>query len=65
MEDVNRGLRKDFEHEVLQTREVQRQQKAMAIDNMMNTYLRKAEEDQALKLSLMNTNWDWDNLNKN
>jgi len=59
-EDTNRGLRKDFEHEVLQTREVQRQQKAMAIDNMMNTFLRKQEEDQALKLSLMNTNWDWD-----
>jgi len=59
-EDINRGLRKDFEHEVLQTREVQRQQKAMAIDNMMNTYLRKAEEDQALKLALANTNWDWD-----
>jgi len=58
-EDVNRGLKKDFEHEVLQTREVQRQQKAMAIDNMMNIYLRKAEENQALKLSLMNTNWDW------
>ena len=59
-EDTNRGLRKDFEHEVLQTREVQRQQKAMAIDNMMNIYLRKAEENQALKLALANTNWDWD-----
>ncbi len=58
-EDTNRGLRKDFEHEVLQTREVQRQQKAMAIDNMMNTFLRKQEEDQALKLALANTNWDW------
>jgi len=58
-EDVNRGLHKDFEHEVLQTREIQRQQRAMAIDNMMNIYLRKAEENQALKLSLMNTNWDW------
>lgn len=59
-EDTNRGLRKDFEHEVLQTREVARQQKNMAIDNMMNIYLRKAEEDQALKLALANTNWDWD-----
>ena len=58
-EDVNRGLKKQFEHEVLQTREVQRQQKAMAIDNMMNIFLRKQEEDQALKLALANTNWDW------
>lgn len=58
-EDVNRGLKKDFEHEVLQTREVQRQQKAMAIDNMMNTYLRKQEQNQAIDLSLLNTNYDW------
>lgn len=58
-EDVNRGLKKDFEHEVLQTREVQRQQKAMAIDNMMNDYLRKQEENQAIKLALMETNFDW------
>ena len=60
LEDTNRNLRKQFEQEVLQTREVARQQKNMAIDNMMNTFLRKQEEDQALKLSLMNTNWDWD-----
>lgn len=60
LDDTNRNLRKQFEQEVLQTKEVARQQKNMAIDNMMNTYLRKAEEDQALKLSLMNTNWDWD-----
>jgi len=58
-EDVNRGLKKDFEHEVLQTREVQRQQKNMAIDNMMNNYLRKQEENQAIKLALMETNFDW------
>jgi hypothetical protein len=58
-EDVNRGLKKDFEHEVLQTREVQRQQKAMAIDNMMNDYLRKQEENQAIKLALMETDFDW------
>ena len=31
----------------------------MAIDNMMNIFLRKQEEDQALKLALANTNWDW------
>lgn len=60
LDDTNRNLRKQFEQEVLQTREIARQQKNMAIDNMMNTYLRKAEEDQALKLALANTNWDWD-----
>ena len=58
-EDVNRGLKKQFEHEVLQTREVQRQQKNMAIDSMMNNYLRKQEENQAINLSLLETNYDW------
>lgn len=58
-EDVNRGLHKDFEHEVLQTREIQRQQKAMAIDNMMNDYLRKQEQNQAIDLSLLETNYDY------
>jgi hypothetical protein len=59
LEDTNRGLRKQFEHEVLQTKEVGRQQKNMAIDNMMNDYLRKQEENQAIKLALMETNFDW------
>jgi hypothetical protein len=59
LEDTNRGLRKQFEHEVLQTKEVGRQQKNMAIDNMANNYLRKQEENQAIKLALMETNFDW------
>jgi hypothetical protein len=58
-EDINRGLRKQHEQEILQTKEVGRQQKNMAIDNMMNIYLRKAEENQAIKLALMETNFDW------
>lgn len=59
LDDVNRGLKKQFEHEVLQTREVARQQKNMAIDNMMNDYLRKQEENQAIDLSLLETNYDY------
>lgn len=59
LDDVNRGLKKQFEHEVLQTREVARQQKNMAIDNMMNDYLRKQEQNQAIDLSLLETNYDW------
>lgn len=58
-EDINRGLKKDFEHEVLQTREVARQQKNMAIDNMMNDYLRKQEQNQAIDLFLLETNYDF------
>ena len=58
-EDINRGLRKQHEQEILQTREVGRQQKNMAIDNMANNYLRKQEENQAIKLALMETNFDW------
>jgi len=59
LDDINRGLKKQFEHEVLQTREVARQQKNMAIDNMMNDYLRKQEQNQAIDLSLLETNYDW------
>ena len=59
LDDVNRGLKKQFEHEVLQTREVARQQKNMAIDNMMNDYLRKQEQNQAIDLFLLETNYDW------
>jgi hypothetical protein len=59
LDDVNRNYDKQFEHEVLQTREIQRQQKAMAIDNMMNDYLRKQEQNQAIDLSLLETNYDW------
>jgi hypothetical protein len=58
-EDINRGLRKQHEQEILQTKEVGRQQKNMAIDNMANNYLRKQEENQAIKLALMETNFDW------
>ena len=59
LDDINRGLKKQFEHEVLQTREVARQQKNMAIDNMMSDYLRKQEQNQAIDLSLLETNYDW------
>ena len=56
-EDINRGLRKQHEQEILQTREVGRQQKNMAIDNMANNYLRKQEEKQAINLSLLETDY--------
>ena len=56
-EDINRGLRKQHEQEILQTKEVGRQQKNMAIDNMANNYLRKQEENQAINLSLLETDY--------
>jgi len=58
-EDVNRDLRKRYEQEVLQTIENQRQQKHMAINKMMNDYLRKQESDQSRDLALLETNYDW------
>lgn len=57
LDDINRGLRKQHEQEILQTKEVGRQQKNMAIDNMANNYLRKQEENQAINLSLLETDY--------
>lgn len=59
LDDINRGLRKQHEQEILQTEEVGRLQKKMATDNIVNNYLRKQEENQAIKLALMETNFDW------
>lgn len=58
-EDTNRDLRKRYEQEVLQTIENQRQQQHMAINKMMNDYLRKQESDQSRDLALLETNYDW------
>ena len=58
-EDTNRDLRKKYEQEVLQTIENQRQQQHMAINKMMNDYLRKQESDQSRDLALLETNYDW------
>ncbi len=55
----NMNLQKRYEQEVLQTIENQRQQKHMASNKMMNDYLRKQEQNQAIDLSLLETNYDW------
>ena len=55
----NMNLQKRYEQEVLQTIENQRQQKHMASNKMMNDYLRKQEQDQAIDLALLETNYDW------
>jgi len=46
----NMNLQKKYEQEVLQTIENQRQQQHMAINSMMNNYLRRQEQNQALAL---------------
>ena len=48
-----------FTQEVLQTIENQRQQQHMAINKMMNDYLRKQESNQSRDLALLETNYDW------
>lgn len=58
-EDVNRELRKRYEAERLQTIENKRQQRHFAMNQMMNDYLRKQEQNNARDLSLLNTNYDW------
>ena len=58
-EDVNRELRKRYEAEMLQTIENQRQQRHFAMNQMMNDYLRKQEQNNARDLSLLDTNYDW------
>lgn len=57
--DVNMDLRKRYEQEWLKTLEVQRQQKAMAEDYMTNVGLRSAEQQQAIKMGLLNTPYDY------
>lgn len=56
----NMNLKKVFEQEKLQTIENKRQQVNMAKDKMINDYLRKQEEKQAINLSLLDTDFDWD-----
>jgi len=58
-EDVNRELRKRYEAEMLQTIENQRQQRHFAMNQMMNDYLRKQEQNDTRDLSLLDTNYDW------
>lgn len=58
-EDVNRELRKRYEAEMLQTIENQRQQRHFAMNQMMNDYLRKQEQNNARDLFLLDTNYDW------
>ncbi len=60
LDDVNRQLAKQYEVETLQTAENVRQQRRMATDYLANLKLRKAEQDKATKLALMNTNYDYD-----
>ena len=58
-EDVNRELIKRYEAERLQTIENQKQQRHFAMNQMMNDYLRKQEQNDARDLFLLNTNYDW------
>lgn len=58
-EDVNRELRKRYEAEMSQTIENQRQQRHFAMNQMMNDYLRKQEQNDTRDLSLLDTNYDW------
>lgn len=57
--DTNMALQKRYEQEVLQTIENQRQQQHMALNKMANDYLRRREQNQALQLSTMDTNYVW------
>lgn len=58
--EKNMQLQKVAETENLTAQEVERQQDNMALDYMANLYLRDRENQEKLKLGLMNSQYDWD-----